>query len=141
MTTDVVSKLWGFCHTRCHDGVDYGDYIEQIAYLLFLKMADERRIDLTGIEVRGTRGKVEMLERSWPKLAEQSSTDLTADRLPQAILSKAFAGELVPTEAELARAEGRAYETAEELLRRVQGEKPEAPAKKARERAAKARTA
>jgi hypothetical protein len=42
-----------------------------------------------------------------------------ADRLPQAILSKAFSGELVPTEADLARAEGRAYETAEELLARV----------------------
>jgi type I restriction enzyme S subunit len=42
-----------------------------------------------------------------------------AERLPQAILSKAFTGELVPTEAELARAEGRTYETAEELLRRV----------------------
>ena len=35
-------KLWGFCHTLRHDGIDYGDYIEQITYLLFLKMADER---------------------------------------------------------------------------------------------------
>ncbi len=42
-----------------------------------------------------------------------------ADKLPQAILSKAFSGELVPTEAELARAEGREYETAEALLARV----------------------
>lgn len=42
-----------------------------------------------------------------------------ADKLPQAILSKAFSGELVPTEAELARTEGRTYETAEELLKRV----------------------
>jgi type I restriction-modification system DNA methylase subunit len=40
--TDVVQKLWGFCHTLRHDGIDYGDYIEQITYLLFLKMADER---------------------------------------------------------------------------------------------------
>ena len=44
--TDVVGKLWGFCHTLRHDGVDYGDYIEQITYLLFLKMADERGIEL-----------------------------------------------------------------------------------------------
>jgi type I restriction enzyme S subunit len=36
-------------------------------------------------------------------------------------LSKAFSGELVPTEAELARAEGRTFETAEELLRRAAG--------------------
>ena len=44
--TDVVAKLWGFCHTLRHDGVDYGDYIEQLTYLLFLKMADERGIEL-----------------------------------------------------------------------------------------------
>jgi hypothetical protein len=40
--SDIVQKLWGFCHTLRHDGIDYGDYIEQITYLLFLKMADER---------------------------------------------------------------------------------------------------
>lgn len=42
-----------------------------------------------------------------------------AERLPQSILSKAFRGELVSTEAELARAEGRSYESAEDLLKRV----------------------
>jgi type I restriction enzyme, S subunit len=42
-----------------------------------------------------------------------------AASLPQAILSKAFAGELVPTETDLARAEGRDYETAAQLLQRV----------------------
>src|SRR5205814_10526666 len=40
--SDIVQKLWGFCHTLRHDGIDYGDYIEQLTYLLFLKMADER---------------------------------------------------------------------------------------------------
>jgi type I restriction enzyme S subunit len=40
-------------------------------------------------------------------------------RLPQAVLSKAFSGELVPTEAELARAEGREYESASALLARL----------------------
>jgi len=34
------------CHTLRHDGIDYGDYIEQIAYLLFLKMADERDVEV-----------------------------------------------------------------------------------------------
>ena len=38
---DLTNKLWGFCHTLRHDGVDYGDYIEQLTYLLFLKMAQE----------------------------------------------------------------------------------------------------
>ena len=50
---DVVQKLWGFCHTLRHDGIDYGDYIEQITYLLFLKMADEREIDLSTVEHGG----------------------------------------------------------------------------------------
>ena len=38
---DIVGKLWGFCHTLRHDGIDYGDYIEQLTYLLFLKMIEE----------------------------------------------------------------------------------------------------
>jgi len=44
--TDVVNKLWGFCHTLRHDGIDYGDYIEQLTYLLFLKMADEKGVKI-----------------------------------------------------------------------------------------------
>ena len=40
--SDIVNKLWGFCHTLRHDGIDYGDYIEQLTYLLFFKMAEER---------------------------------------------------------------------------------------------------
>lgn len=42
-----------------------------------------------------------------------------ADRLTQAVLAKAFRGELVPTEAELARQEGRPFESAEGLLARI----------------------
>jgi len=42
-----------------------------------------------------------------------------AEKLTQAILAKAFRGELVPTEAELARAEGREYEAAWALLGRI----------------------
>ena len=41
------------------------------------------------------------------------------DRLTQALLAKALRGELVPTEAEMARREGRSYETAEQLLARI----------------------
>ena len=37
MSTDVVARLWGFAHNLRHDGVDYGDYIEQITYVHFLK--------------------------------------------------------------------------------------------------------
>ncbi len=74
---DVVQKLWGFCHTLRHDGIDYADYIEQITYLLFLKMADERGIDLSAIEVTGKKGRPEVVDCSWPTLEQQSGTGLT----------------------------------------------------------------
>ncbi len=42
MTTNaIISKVWSFCNTLRDDGVSYGDYLEQLTYLLFLKMADE----------------------------------------------------------------------------------------------------
>ncbi len=40
-TSSIVSKVWAFCQTLRDDGVGYGDYLEQLTYLLFLKMADE----------------------------------------------------------------------------------------------------
>src|SRR3954468_6201155 len=62
--SDVVGKLWGFCHTLRHDGIDYGDYIEQITYLLFLKMASERELEVpAGCE--------------WEKLRVKAGTELT----------------------------------------------------------------
>ena len=75
--TDIVTKLWGFCHTLRHDGIDYGDYIEQLTYLLFLKMADERGIDLSHTEVKNGRGKLIEVDCSWPGLEAKSGTDLT----------------------------------------------------------------
>lgn len=65
------------------------------------------------------------------------------EKLPQAILSKAFSGELVPTEAELARLEGRTYESAEALLARVRNEpaKTKTATKPARKRGGANKTA
>ena len=40
-TSGIISKVWSFCNTLRDDGVSYGDYVEQLTYLLFLKMADE----------------------------------------------------------------------------------------------------
>ena len=37
----LISKVWNFANVLRDDGVGYGDYLEQITYLLFLKMADE----------------------------------------------------------------------------------------------------
>ena len=61
--SDIVNKLWGFCHTLRHDGIDYGDYIEQITYLLFLKMADEKGITIPN-------------GCTWNSLKGRSGTDL-----------------------------------------------------------------
>jgi type I restriction enzyme M protein len=61
---DIVNKLWGFCHTLRHDGVDYGDYIEQLTYLLFLKMAEEKEIEVNK-------------RYNWDSLRTLSGTDLT----------------------------------------------------------------
>ena len=78
MSVDVVGKLWGFCHTLRHDGIDYGDYIEQLTYLLFIKMADERDIDLpTYKEIDQASGKVHNVSCDWPYLRKQSGTELT----------------------------------------------------------------
>jgi type I restriction enzyme M protein len=39
--SSLIQKVWNFCHTLKDDGVGYGDYLEQLTYLLFLKMAHE----------------------------------------------------------------------------------------------------
>ena len=62
--SDIVNKLWGMCHTLRHDGIDYGDYIEQLTYLLFLKMADEKGVALPA-------------KCDWESLKSQSGTELT----------------------------------------------------------------
>ena len=40
-TSTIISKVWGMCNPLRDDGVSHGDYLEQLTYLLFLKMADE----------------------------------------------------------------------------------------------------
>jgi len=41
-TSAIVQKLWNYCNVLRDDGMSYGDYVEQLTFLLFLKMADER---------------------------------------------------------------------------------------------------
>ena len=40
-TSSIISKVWGMCGPLRDDGVSYGDYLEQLTYLIFLKMSDE----------------------------------------------------------------------------------------------------
>src|SRR5712692_2260943 len=41
-TQQIVQRLWNYCNILRDDGMSYGDYVEQLTYLLFLKMAYER---------------------------------------------------------------------------------------------------
>ncbi len=40
-TNNLIAKIWSYCDTLRDDGVSYSDYLEQLTFLLFLKMADE----------------------------------------------------------------------------------------------------
>lgn len=38
----LVQKMWNYCNILRDEGLSYGDYVEQLTFLLFLKMADEQ---------------------------------------------------------------------------------------------------
>src|SRR5437773_12146591 len=40
-TYDIVQKLWNLCHVLRDDGITYHQYVTELTYLLFLKMARE----------------------------------------------------------------------------------------------------
>jgi type I restriction enzyme S subunit len=86
------------------------------------------RIPLPSVEeqneiVRRVRTLFQLADAVDLRLAE---TIRRVDKLTQSILAKAFRGELVPTEAELARREGREYEPASVLLERIRRTRAEA---------------
>lgn len=73
MTSDpkaMVQKLWDFCDVLRDDGLSYGDYLEQLTYLLFLKMADEQE------ELLGER--VVPIGLDWQTLLNRSGEQLEA---------------------------------------------------------------
>jgi type I restriction enzyme M protein len=71
MTTNgIVQKIWNFCHTLRDDGVGYGDYLEQITYLLFLKMAHEYS------QPPYNRDTNIPEEYNWESLTEKSGSEL-----------------------------------------------------------------
>jgi type I restriction enzyme S subunit len=122
------------------------DYVE--TYLRCPSAQKRLEAAMKGVAVRGVNiGDVRVLQIAVPprdeqaeivrrvealfKLADTIEKRVAAaservEKLTQAILAKAFRGELVPTEAELARREGRSYETAAELLARIKGAKDQA---------------
>ena len=65
----MVQKLWDFCDVLRDDGLSYGDYLEQLTYLLFLKMADEQYIMLGG-------DRIVPVEHDWQSLLSRSGAEL-----------------------------------------------------------------
>jgi len=46
--SQLVQKLWNYCNILRDDGLSYGDYVEQLTFLLFLKMPDEQMKHIVG---------------------------------------------------------------------------------------------
>ena len=67
-----VKKLWNCCNVLRDDGMSYGDYVEQLTYLLFLKMADER--------TKPPYNQPSQIpdKYSWPSLLKKDGDDLSA---------------------------------------------------------------
>lgn len=69
----IVQKLWSYCNVLRDDGLSYQDYLEQLTFLLFLKMADERA-RLTGEEQPIPR------EYRWERLASPEMEGVTLEQ-------------------------------------------------------------
>ena len=80
-TASIVSKVWSFCHTLRDDGVSYGDYLEQITYLLFLKMADEySRIYKKDVGIPAEYNWDSLKTGFYPKVVDQGHGGMCATR-------------------------------------------------------------
>ena len=66
----IVQKLWNYCNVLRDDGMSYGDYVEQLTYLLFLKMADERT------KPPYNEPSAVPAEYSWPTLIKKDGDEL-----------------------------------------------------------------
>lgn len=64
-TQDIVQKLWNLCHVLRDDGVTYHQYVTELTYILFLKMAKE-----TGTESQLPKG------HRWDDLAKKDGVEL-----------------------------------------------------------------
>jgi type I restriction enzyme M protein len=68
----IVQKLWNYCNLLRDDGLSYGDYVEQLTYLLFLKMAHEQT------QPPYNRPSHIPPEYSWPSLVAKDGEALEA---------------------------------------------------------------
>jgi hypothetical protein len=88
----LIQKLWNYCNILRDDGLSYGDYVEQLTFLLFLKMADE--------QAKPPFNKPSPIPKGfgWDVLLKLdtivSASLLRGIRLHQSLLQKAFRAEL-----------------------------------------------
>ena len=78
-TSTIVQKLWNYCNVLRDDGMSYGDYVEQLTYLLFLKMADERTKApyLLARSAQASNQKSPVPEQyGWPSLIKKDGDEL-----------------------------------------------------------------
>ena len=88
-TNQIVSKVWSFCNTLRDDGVGYGDYLEQLTYLLFLKMADEYTRLLTTVQCLFQR---HIIGKALHLYAAQSWRFITLPRFVSWVRRKVYSG-------------------------------------------------
>ncbi|WP_309682657.1 type I restriction-modification system subunit M N-terminal domain-containing protein [Polaromonas sp.] len=70
----IVQKLWNYCNVLRDDGMSYGDHVEQLTYLLFLKMADER--SQPPFNVGGSQPSPIAKGYDWPSLLAKDGDEL-----------------------------------------------------------------
>jgi len=68
----IVQKLWNYCNILRDDGLSYGDYVEQLTYLLFLKMAHEQT------QPPWNRPSALLAGYDWPSLMAEDGDKLEA---------------------------------------------------------------
>ena len=88
-SSTIVQRVWNYCNVLRDDGISYGDYVEQLTYLLFLKM------DYEGSTMLGKKSAIPM-DLNWSSLLSKDGEELEAHYLH--ILKELGSGSgLIPT--------------------------------------------
>jgi type I restriction enzyme M protein len=84
VTSDIVQKLWNLCNVLRDDGITYLQYVTELTYLLFLKMAKETGTDSklpegyrwVDLEMREGINQLEFYKKLLLKLGEDSTKEI-----------------------------------------------------------------
>jgi type I restriction enzyme M protein len=88
-SSTIVQRVWNYCNVLRDDGISYGDYVEQLTYLLFLKM------DYEGVSMLGKKSAIPA-KLNWASLLAKDGEELEAHYLT--ILKELGSGSgLIPT--------------------------------------------